>query len=532
MVPGPVSLCLRRLYEITLITCLLAGAALVLPVRAQAPATLFRTMAPSDPNNDANWDFWTNRSYRFYYYKDGAILHTLPNYDRLPYYTQSHTTSSNNLIPDTFPADGWMLVKRDFGTPTAAPALPYFILYNKYRGILRVFMLNTWGFDNFNQFSTTLGFNAPATQTQYHGALLTFTDKTHAFLKDYDPGQQVTTLGNMKATTGWGYFDFILSGYDPTLKTKPFANLDLKTNGLNVANIDLVGNIYGSLEQQMNNAPVSFSRSDMETMEAALGKGFSYYKSTDDAMKNLKKATEDPSNANAWWISAATQIVAGFYTGGASYVPWIAGAVGFVSEFIGGGDKAAPMQPLNMKVQLALKAKGTITSSTWLDSPGFYLNYTSTPQLGQVVPVQPIPWGVFNVDEIPEVTVQPEYKPRYGPINPEDGTRWVYPVLGGYKATTTKLPGVTINPETGMATQSVKYAFTYNSLPPSGFVDSSTSYSRQRAAMPTGRSYELKFILPNASSLVHSDPVQVFYKTVPIKIIQGEPIGWFEQHVQ
>lgn len=246
-------------------------------------------------------------------------------------------------------------------------------------------------------------------------------------------------------------------------------------------------------------------------------------------MNALKKATEDPANKDAWWLSAAVQLVAAFYTGGtSSYVPWIAGAIGFVTEFLGGQDKAAPMQPLNFNVKLNLEATGTLTNTTWIDSPGFYLNYMANPQPGQVSPVQPIPWGVFNVDEAPVVTVQAVYHARFGPINPEDGTQYVYPVLGGYKATTTKLPNVIINPETGMATQSVRYAFKYENSAPSAFIDASLS---RVGAVPSGLTYELKTLLPNPSALKHSDPVQIFYKTVPYKRIDGEPVGWFEPYV-
>lgn len=225
-------------------------------------------------------------------------------------------------------------------------------------------------------------------------------------------------------------------------------------------------------------------------------------------------------------------MVTSYFTGGAtSYVPWIAGAVGFVTEFLGGENKPAPMQPLNLKVKLDLEATGTLTTSTQLDSPGFYLNYMASPQPGQVSPVQPIPWGVFNVEEAPEVTIQAVYHPRFGPINPEDGTRYVYPVLGGYKATTTKLPAVVINPETGMGTQSVRYAFKYETRGPSAFAEATQPFSLQATTVPSGLTYELKALLPNASALKHSDPVQIFYKTVPYKRVDGEPIGWFEPYV-
>lgn len=370
-----------------LITCLLAGAVTLSTLQAQAPPqSLFRAMAATDPNRDPNWDFWINRPYTFYYNKDGQIKPMLPNYDRLPYYIQGHATSANDPTnPDVFPEDGWMLVIRDFGTPTAAPAFPYFALYNKYRGIMRFFFLNTYNLAN-SQYATSVQLFNPSLE-QYRSALLTFPAESKCFLKDYDSAQQIYTLSNM-TLNGWSHYDFVLSGYDPTLIT-----------------------------------------------------------------------------------------------------------------------------------------------TTSIDSPGFYLNYLASPQPGQVTPVQPIPWGVFNVDEAPEVTVQVVYHARFGPINPEDGTREVYPVLGGYKATVTKVPGVVINPETGMATQSVKYAFKYETRGPSSFVDATQPLSLQAAPMPSGLTYEVKALLPNPSALKHSDPVQVFYKTVPYRRVDGEPIGWFDPYV-
>ena len=32
---------------------------------------------------------------------------------------------------------GWVLLFRDFGTDVEAPVFPYYILYNKYRGLIR-----------------------------------------------------------------------------------------------------------------------------------------------------------------------------------------------------------------------------------------------------------------------------------------------------------------------------------------------------------------------------------------------------------
>lgn len=198
-----------------LIICLLAGATVLTHLGAQTPPpSLFRAMAASDPNRDPSWDFWTNRSYNFYYYKDGTINLMPPPYDKLPYYTQSHTTSDAQWTPDAFPEDGWMLVIRDFGTPTQAPAFPYFALYNKYRGILRFFFLNTYNLAN-SQYATSVQLFNPS-QEQYRSALLTFPAEAKAFLKDYDSAQQINTMANM-TLNGWSHYDFILTGYDPPL---------------------------------------------------------------------------------------------------------------------------------------------------------------------------------------------------------------------------------------------------------------------------------------------------------------------------
>ncbi len=90
----------------SLISCLLAGAAALSTLQAQAPPpSLFRTMAASDPNRDPNWDFWTNRDYTPYFYKDGVIRQTQPI--RLPYFILNHATAANDLAnPDAFPQDG------------------------------------------------------------------------------------------------------------------------------------------------------------------------------------------------------------------------------------------------------------------------------------------------------------------------------------------------------------------------------------------------------------------------------------------
>ena len=82
-----------------------------------------------------------------YNYVDESNLNTPPGLEN-PFYLQTGNQYLSNLAygdnSDFYPVDGWQLIKRDFGqlynttqNDQCSPA-PYFILYNKYSGRLRV----------------------------------------------------------------------------------------------------------------------------------------------------------------------------------------------------------------------------------------------------------------------------------------------------------------------------------------------------------------------------------------------------------
>ena len=65
---------------------------------------------------------------------------------------------------DILPSQGWVLVVRDFGSAETPPtSLPYFILYNKYRGLLRLFYWSTLPVPRFDHAAASL------LQQQYSG---------------------------------------------------------------------------------------------------------------------------------------------------------------------------------------------------------------------------------------------------------------------------------------------------------------------------------------------------------------------------
>src|SRR5215204_4090848 len=104
--------------------------------RLQAAAgyqELTRTMLATDPNRDPNWDWTQDVTY--------TLVTTTRTYEhvRLPYFSGSGPAAAALNVPDGRDIrreDGWRLLLRDFG-PGAEQA--FFILYNRNRGILRVF---------------------------------------------------------------------------------------------------------------------------------------------------------------------------------------------------------------------------------------------------------------------------------------------------------------------------------------------------------------------------------------------------------
>ena len=57
----------------------------------------------------------------------------------------------NQSPKDYEPTDGWVLVQRDFGTQAAPIENPYFVLYNKLSGILRVFVCITKTYQGYDK---------------------------------------------------------------------------------------------------------------------------------------------------------------------------------------------------------------------------------------------------------------------------------------------------------------------------------------------------------------------------------------------
>jgi hypothetical protein len=347
--------------------------------------TTERFIPAGDPNLDPSWDWTVSGAGHTIYYTDliGVVRSKVV---QVPFYTGGHPL--NTLEKDMYPADGWMLAFRDFGGPSAAPDLPFFALYNKYRGILRIMLYNTREL-SYTRFDLELAFKSAAAT----GALLTYTDNTRAFRDDYDTGKAETYMVEANSINGWICADYMLAGYDPTMNSA--TQLRLQLRGVDISQVSLASTTF-TLSEVLADANPGGGRSSGSLLDAA-NQGLKYYKSTETAARALRERAA--SNGSAWWKPILGAIVGTTAnpTALASLAPYVGGLIGLVKSFFGGKDDPPPRQPLNFEGSLQMS--GTITQSAPLYALDFGVTYAAGDNPPDYYrPVQPIPWGIFNLN--------------------------------------------------------------------------------------------------------------------------------------
>lgn len=442
-----------------------------------------RYMPATDPNLDPNWDWTVSGAGHTLYYTDatGIIRSTVR---QVPFYTGGHAL--NTLEKDMYPADGWMLAYRDFGTPAAAPDLPFFVLYNKYRGIFRVMVFNTRELQ-FSRFNLALSFKSQTAT----GALLTFSEETRAFTGDYDVAKRELFAVEANALNGWIHADFVLSGYDPNLN--PNTQLRLEIRGLNMQDVTLNATEF-TLSQVLTDANPGGSSSGGSGLLGAINAGFKTYSTMNTMLAGLKKTAQ--GNSTAWWANTVLNMT--------EFVPYVGGLVGAVRAFFGGAQKPAPREPL--KFQGALSMSGNIIESTPLYSLDFathYLGGGNPPD--HYRPVRAITWGVFNLTAKPTATIKFS-RTCTGTTRPSCTTKNDY---------TGQVPvSYVFNPNAGLSLVSIEYAFTFDDQHPTPFTEySPRAIVFQGEAPPNGMA--VRVTLRTTTPTLYSDDDLVFVKVYP-----------------
>ncbi len=456
-----------------------------------------RYMPSGDSNLDPNWDWTISGAGHTVYYTDlnGVIRSKVV---QVPFYTGGHPLNTLEVEKDMYPEDGWVLAFRDFGSPSAAPDVPFFALYNKYRGILRIMLYNSRDLA-YSKFNLELSFKS----TTATGALLTYSDKTRAFRDNYDPAKVESFMVEAASIGGWIYGDFMLTGYDPTMNNATQLRFHLR--GMNVSDLTLESTEF-TLSEVLSEANPGTSRSSGGDLLEAAKQGHKFYKSAEKAADDLRDVLSKDENSTKWWGKILKSILFNKENGRPSILskvaPVVGGLVGFISSFIGGEENPAPREPLNFEG--SLKLNGTITQSQPLYEMDFGLKYTvggNPPDYYR--PLNNITWGIFNLNTQPIVFAR--LAMDCPTLVKSECFRYAEAYVKGAIS-------YEFNPSAGLQLMSINYAFTFTSQPPTPF-SPTPEFIRQNGVIPIGLAVRLK--MRTTSPTRYFDDDIVFYKVYP-----------------
>jgi Secretion system C-terminal sorting domain len=332
----------------------------------------------------------------------------------------SHLYDPIDGIKDIYPAEGWEIIKKDFGYDDANVACgfpntcavsetPYMVLYNKFKGLLRVFVargeLNpapangvtmkiSFNSDNRNQ-TSLLDFESPLVAIDAPFAR----DKNlFGVAKFYAPRKK------------WFYCDFPMQ-YDPCTCLNP-SKLVIEIFLSNTSTVTLEGTSTGTIVSQGAPTPAQDSKSQISVGDIVKGgKSLLEKFKKDDEAKNDMIGSVNVTINNSGTLDIYNKVSGignlfnsakspNFLKSGFSAIPYLDKALDVVNFLFGGGKTAGPQQVelLPMSINMTHKFTGLIKTeipynSITLRTPGSLFNgYPNSeyPYYNEVM-------GVFNL---------------------------------------------------------------------------------------------------------------------------------------
>lgn len=323
---------------------------------------LFASFLPdSTDRSETAWD-WTSCCTGHTMYASANGSKPVKLTVQLPFYSTGSWLADalTHETKDMWPEDGWVLAYKDFGTSDKAPAYPFFVLYNRYKGTFRVMVYNAQTVA-FTYFKLTLSF------TQSPAPLFTFTEKRGQYqtLERFDPSVRQVVVTQATKAQGWICGDFLMTGYTPNLSPDATIRLDVEgvRHWISGQNEDAWSRVLSG-----GGAGGSLIGDDYP---AAVRNGYKTFAGSSSVGAFLGRT--DPHNTLDYWLSA--------------------GDAAAIDYLISGQDGFSGYEPISFKNQPALHVlKDDVYPLT---SYHFGLGTTATP--GVYPALQPVSWGIFNV---------------------------------------------------------------------------------------------------------------------------------------
>jgi Secretion system C-terminal sorting domain len=362
---------------------------------------------PQFPNylNHFDWENTTD-----FKYNTTAFRNT---YTPNPFFSNQPLFQNIALLKDYKSENGWETIAYNLGYDNnnnvllSPPQHAYFMLYNKYRGILRVLVKWSGLTESANRSQLSLEF-ANGLETN----LLDMASGEKALLSPHTPGVKYSTfLTYFNDSTNWAYADFKLN-YDPCTCLAPnVAALNLKTYLIKESTINITGAINGTITSiKSGQGTDKSSGKAWNTINNVGNKFISTSKSIESFVKNsdtiFKKLKDKGITINAITKIADAFKENKFLKGGLAAAPYVGEGLKFVSALFGGGAGATgPTELAPMSVNLAVKLDGTITTSSGMHNLNIGLpgsgNSAALPGIAGGQPLYNETLGVFSLLDEP-----------------------------------------------------------------------------------------------------------------------------------
>lgn len=302
-------------------------------------------------------------------------------------------------------SDGWELLYSSFNPNDARPtAMPHFILYNKYRGVMRIYQYNDTYTANLPSTYLQIGLNWAGNGNGSNKALNFINDivdvtnrqtSYSAILPAPENGQKPVCRNS------WYMFQFEIE-YDPSLSplaTTTPSTLSWYVNYYNIQEVKLNGTAIGTINgtigsstlgQNLNNA-VGKGANSLGTVLLA-GVGTSFF----DTNK-LKLPTSVFNPIKSGVASALSSAVGG-----------LPGAIMNIASAIFGGNSNGNALNLDLKADLTLSGnvteQGSLFPTTTIPMPGSIKPDNNNNYLAAFIPYYNKPLGVFTLSNTPTIT--------------------------------------------------------------------------------------------------------------------------------
>ncbi|WP_151086201.1 T9SS type A sorting domain-containing protein [Hymenobacter baengnokdamensis] len=331
----------------------------------------------TNPNGNPNTFNWYSGDYQpsvnnGTLYKLNSSVDTTPYLD-LPWQQPNNINMVRFQGKNDIGINGWELIKRDLGYTDAGYPLvtsnPFVIIYNKYLGILRVFVTIQNQLAPFQFSEVKLNFSDAG---NYKAATLNRMSALGVPLDETPKGmisQPSVVARYLNDGRKWLVADFPMD-YDPCI-CQFDSRLQIEVNLIKKATVTLQATSTGSIvTSQDATAGTANGPSFFNVANKAINAAGTSFDSVDKLTGKLK--ADGASSA----IDDFAKVIKTntFLQNGLASLPYIGAAVGLLDFFIGGGEDSTP-QPIALQplaIQMSTKTTGTIQDTNLYVTPYFF----------------------------------------------------------------------------------------------------------------------------------------------------------------